>query len=664
MAKFQFDGPNGSFEIEAPDEQTAIKAFQQTVLTEAGKSTEPLSVDQLVGTPEPAAGAPASPPQQPKDATAAGPMSKELTDALAAASHWSQTLGADAWRRGTLLPIETNRVTGANRLAMPQFLLDIGNAISAPGKALSGDYGMEVDPKTGRPTLMTQEMTGDAAGLAGLLAGGSAAPRGVPTATRTAAAANEFDIPLTRGQASGKLPEMAAEEALRQAGGGFGAGIMRSFDARQADSIREAANRVGAGLGGPSPNMADQVMTGLRTRAFLHKDAADSLYDIARTAGTSVKAEALGALPASVQRSLAEASVIVDEQLTPAATIALREIEKAARRAGALDPAAPKTGPIRDAAAVSLEGLEQVRKRLVGLKPDTNKPADAAALAAVKDAFDKWYDDSIDNMLFSGDPVALDALKAARREWTFYKQIASGRSGNPASQTIAKMQREDATAEEVANWLYGADIASPSLNAPKVAANLKLILGPQSAEWAAIRGAAWERLVRDFRSDEGGVRSATMMANRISDFLNKGNTLSHVLFTEAERAQMQRFASVLRTTVPPKDATNPSRSGWIVRGSLDGISRMLMAGAGAAADWALTGSMGLGGGAVSFLAYPVMRGAKRTIQAARATAQPDMAPPQMFRTAPVAGPAINATARSIPIMAGGESPTPWLPRRP
>jgi len=88
----------------------------------------------------------------------------------------------EEWRRGMLLPMEHNPATGEHRWAVPQLLVEAGEAIQAPLKALSGGYGLEQDPETGRVSPITSEMAGDAMGVAGFGPGGITAPAaGIPS---------------------------------------------------------------------------------------------------------------------------------------------------------------------------------------------------------------------------------------------------------------------------------------------------------------------------------------------------------------------------------------------------------------------------------------------------------------------------------------------------
>lgn len=79
----------------------------------------------------------------------------------------------EAWQEpGVLVPLQFPENSDTNggwpRLAVPQIVTDTITAVAAPGKALQGEYGMEIDPATGRPTTITNQMIGDTMGTAGL----------------------------------------------------------------------------------------------------------------------------------------------------------------------------------------------------------------------------------------------------------------------------------------------------------------------------------------------------------------------------------------------------------------------------------------------------------------------------------------------------------------
>jgi len=91
---------------------------------------------------------------------------------------------------GAIVPIQFKKGTGEMRLAMPQIITDLVDAVHAPGNALRGEYNdVLADPETGVVEPFNREMMGDAATLAGIpmLGSGGAAVTAEMAATRSGA---------------------------------------------------------------------------------------------------------------------------------------------------------------------------------------------------------------------------------------------------------------------------------------------------------------------------------------------------------------------------------------------------------------------------------------------------------------------------------------------
>lgn len=107
------------------------------------------------------------PPWEKYQTTAPAPVA-----ASPAAGPWTKfhppATSEPEWREpGMIVPVQFNTDGGA-RWAVPQMVTELIKAVEAPGKALRGDYGLEIDTATGRPTPITNEMIGDTMGTAGL----------------------------------------------------------------------------------------------------------------------------------------------------------------------------------------------------------------------------------------------------------------------------------------------------------------------------------------------------------------------------------------------------------------------------------------------------------------------------------------------------------------
>lgn len=454
---------------------------------------------------------------------------------------------------------------------------------------------------------------------------------------RALAQADEFGVPLTRGQASGDLKALSREENLRQMDG-IAQRPMRQFDEAQQTAINRAVDTISDRLGRGMGDATEVVPEGVRRIAASLEAKGSALYDKAFESGLMIQKEALDHLPNFIAQRLEASGRIIDDVLTPSASRALREVREAIDLSGALQPRNPSAatelaGEAGQVAAINLKGLHQIRRRINNLK-GTN-PDDGATLRQVKRAFDEWMDDAVDHFLYSGDDAALDAYREATRTWKDFRSITDPRTGDTAGKVVAKMLRDDAHAQEVASWLYGANVARPNMNAPKVADRLKKLLGADSREWAAIRAGAWERLTHAAR--DGEIMSPTKVANNIEDFVNgSGRVLAKKLFDPEELATMKRFARTLRRTVPPKDATNPSRSGYVMGKAAQGIANAILGTIGATAG-------GVTGGLTGFLALPVMRGIK-DIRAVRKATRVKPMPVPVVEDVNTAIPAANALA--------------------
>ncbi|KQV04824.1 hypothetical protein ASC68_27170 [Devosia sp. Root105] len=445
----------------------------------------------------------------------------------------------------SLYPFERNTKTGEYRPAIPKIvpgmIEGIVDAVTLPRDVADGMYG-----DLGTPYSYSPELAGRVFNLATLGVTGpmpKLGPGRLPRLRQEAATleADGFGIPLTSGQASGDLHQLRSEQLLRQADASQP--LMRTFDDRQTEAIGAATGTIGKEFGGAADDLSGTVTIGLQNKTKLAKEDADAFFEVAQDGKLKVRLAAVKALPGFVKQRLS--GVVVDDTLTPAAATALREIE------GATLVPSGRRSPL------SWSELEKVRRKLAGLSG--TGPDDITATRGVKQAFDDWLSDALDQQLFSGDEAALEALNAARAESVRYLSITNPKGGDAAGATIAKMQQGNASAEQVANWLYGADMVSPNLAATDVARRLKAVLGPASEEWKSVRASAWNKLVHDPATGEA--RVPAVLTKRLDDFLaNKDSSLASTLFSEEERNRMKALSAVLKRTVLPLEARNPSRS--------------------------------------------------------------------------------------------------------
>jgi hypothetical protein len=253
-----------------------------------------------------------------------GPWTKFATTVAAPETKWREP--------GMIVPVQFSE-DHQWRWAMPQMVTETIKAIEAPGKALKGEYGMEIDPETGRPTTITNEMIGDTMGLAGL---GLA--------------------PLNTGARAGAM---------------VGKGVIKpaasSLVRKELDAAGIPLGEVGPRLSTIGPDaMVMDLTPGLRARAAAvatmpgsgQKTVVDALS--ARRAGSNARIQgdvdaALG--PAPIPSRLAAENALSKQTLGPEYQALFRE------RARAVD-----TSPIAldlDSMAVNLRGDAQKRAQQI-----------------------------------------------------------------------------------------------------------------------------------------------------------------------------------------------------------------------------------------------------------------------------------------------------------
>jgi hypothetical protein len=130
-----------------------------------------------------------------------------------------------------------------------------------------------------------------------------------------------------------------------------------------------------------------------------------------------------------------------------------------------------------------------------------------------------------------------------------------------------------ATPIEVANWLYGnAKVGGTGLSV-RLALRMQQVLGADSREWSAIRQGLWSRLSE---ATEGTTAMGPQKAvNRISEFLNgSGSPLAKVMFSQAERDLIERYANLQRQLTPKPGTVNFSNTG-VLMSALKGTANSL-----------------------------------------------------------------------------------------
>lgn len=410
------------------------------------------------------------------------------------------------------------------------------------------------------------QMSGDmqrAFGVAAQRAADGGADVATPNAVGRLAAAERFGVPLTRGQASGDVAQIASEEAMRAGTRGQSAyDTLTGFDRTQGAAVGAAREGIAEGLGGPANRIdaAEAVISGVRREAETARAAGAAAYETLEQSGAALSGRAFPTIERNILSAVRSEGLSIDAG-TPNAQGALGVLKNAFEGS--------------DGGAVPFNSVERARQRLVALRraaySGSNGP-DQVATDAVVRQFDEWLDDTITDALVSGDQSVLGQAKEARVLWGRYRSTFLGKDG--ADNFIRKIVEDDLAPDQVAGWLYGASTNIGGGQSSLVARRVKDILGPDSAEWQSVRRAAWDRVTQATpgKADLG----PQAIVSNISEMLDgKGQTLARELFTPKEMQAMAEFRDMLKVLIPPRKATNPSGSGYEVQRGFAEMSRMM-----------------------------------------------------------------------------------------
>lgn len=463
----------------------------------------------------------------------------------------------------------------ATRLAKNISTLRMSDVVKGVAAGASDAAQLPGDVYSGRVDLTSEEGQDRARNLAGFaspMSAGSAARRvASPALTPLERDAAQSGVSLTAGQRTGSPSLLSREDAAF--GGGLGVRaqeVAQAARARQMDELFRARENIGemAGRGTSAlERPADAggiVADAVKANAAAARQTFKQGYDTAFSSEGAFKPQAFEGMRGRISERLVnrDEPIIIDDVVTPVANRALDRLDQIQNlNLGKIgQPAAGET-----VVGVNLRGVDQARRQLVTFyKAAKGKPdggADARAVQGIIREFDDQIEQAVTKGLFEGDEAFLGALKDARAAYASYQKTfkPQGR-GDDVGRILDTMVQRDVTPEQVANYIYGSSKVGATGTNVRVVSRLKQLLGEESAEWAAIRQGAWNKVagISEGATPFGGQKAAT----RINDFIHgEGRTFARQIFSPDEIAMMQRHANIERATAQKGGTVNNSQSG-------------------------------------------------------------------------------------------------------
>jgi hypothetical protein len=420
--------------------------------------------------------------------------------------------------------------------------------------------------------------------------------------TSAARVAESGNIPLTVGQATGDVRQIAKEEAMREGGrGGLAQKIMQRFEEGQKLAISKEATKLGEEIA-PLSNVGTQAEAGgalfetLRAKQKDLKKAVSKAYSDTDLRTLAIPTETTSTLTSKISDVIKEGDFILNTELTPAAANAYSSLVN-------IIPKIDKANVTQ----INLKSLESTRRTLGQYYKAAANDADRNAVSMLTKQFDDWLDDTITKGLASGDLDQLSKLKEARtlsRDYFSKFKVDPRAPDVDAQKVIDKIVSKDLTPVETMNYLFGAAKLGDNQTAVRTASKFKEIFGENSPEVNEFRKAAYLRLVQD---TQGNIKPASKIVNELDELImGKGSALAKEVFTPEQTKSLRDFRSAISKTLTPAEATNPSKTGYeIARLGEDlfkGVGIYTMA----------SGDIGVGGGmtALSSIVKPALSGAQ------------------------------------------------------
>ena len=289
--------------------------------------------------------------------------------------------------------------------------------------------------------------------------------------------------------------------------------------------------------------------------------------------------------PYNFLKAVDESTGILDKDITPAANKSFQEIK-------AFVNSFKKKKSAKKPPKKTLKDFETMRKKLSNFIGAAKNNTDKKTAIAIKQEFDKLYNDTLDNLLFAGkegDEVLKDNLIDARNAFRYKEQtfnVNPIKKGNvtikdSAGAAIQKILLDpDVTGMKAINYIYGTGTIGRRNDGAQIINRLKTVFGvdnltPKAAalksnDFAKLRSGMIEKMFND--SIRNGKFNPSAMVRNFDYIFEKNPDFAKSLFDANEIATLKKFVGEVRKTLKPADLVNPSNTAA-------GISRIFQRGA-------------------------------------------------------------------------------------
>ena len=420
-----------------------------------------------------------------------------------------------------------------------------------------------------------------------------------PAIAGTQAGAGKFDFKLSKAQAAGDEEGMAMlVEAAKGTYGKEAQITARNFLKEQGIDIENSAssliNKFNKGeFNIESLDDAGQnIIQGLQKKYTTASKEVTTAYNLIDKDGIfQAESSNIDRLLASVTISLKEATAIKDPVLTPATLRAEKVIRDFVKKYKPKKP--PKDGKkIKKITPATFNDFIVIKRKLNALYKTATNNTDRKNIKAVITEWEKFADDNIDNILFSGDKGGIEALKnankLARKKFELYDinniKVNGLTINDKAGKVVMKILNDpDITPTKTLDYIFGKSTIGKLDDSLTILRRLKTIFGAEGKElqklassnrdFQSLRTGAWERLVRD--SSKNGQFNPKNFVNNWKNLKQKNKDILDELYEPKEIQLIDEFVDEVSKTFTPRDLLNASNTASALSRALQAVGRGL-----------------------------------------------------------------------------------------
>lgn len=193
-----------------------------------------------------------------------------------------------------------------------------------------------------------------------------------------------------------------------------------------------------------------------------------------------------------------------------------------------------------DNAALKLNALARFRRK-INRKAPVNDVEQNAALGILKGQVDDFMQNLFDADMLSGDKMAISRWRTANQAYRQHAQTFN------ADRTIRNLAENQATPEQLTNWIFGSSSVGAKAQSGAVVQRIKDIVGENSPEFNALRQQVVYDVMEPLLKETPNFKQ---FVNKYNQFVSRNPTLAKELFPDSydQLGRLKRQSEALLKT--------------------------------------------------------------------------------------------------------------------